>query len=219
MSVDLATVLTGGNPAQAAPRPPRADVVTTLHCDCGPGALLAVMHRTGGRTRVWKRGYRHTRRGTADLLMHTALEDFEAIARIAHEHPELDDPGLSAEVRAIAEFVKVDSSDLAVMVPPLTVPARDQDVTGIGAHFTALAAERPGLVTLPSGFLTECGNCRLVRDLGEAVLHLEPNPSPPPRVAVEDAPRFGMPAVSYEWPEGARSARVALYRQLSAVLT
>lgn len=196
-----------GSPAWEPRLPSRAEVVTTIDCTCG--GRLALMHRAAGRTRVWVGGYRHTRKGTADLLRDAALEDVEHLLRAEDV----------AGVTAVSDFLTVSLEALSELVPPLVIAARDLDVTGIAAHYAAKRAADPTVIHLPAGFLAECRDCGTVRDLAQTVLELEPLPNPPRRCTFAAGPiPVGMPSQTYDWPEGGRARRVALYRQLSAVL-
>lgn len=204
---ELYEALTGQPQARHEPRPRAEHVVTTFFCTCAPGALLGVLDRRYGRSTIWKRGYRHTRRGTAGILLDAAIDDAETLRR----REEL------VSLSAVLSFCRVDGVELSKVVPPLAMPATAREITNIGAQFAALAATRPGLETLPGGFLTECGDCRRLRELARAVLEIEPLASPPDRVAVgEDATE--PEAVAYEWPTAALDRRVLLYRRLSVVL-
>ena len=205
MSADLIHAITGEAPRDPAPRPPRANVVTTLDCPCA--GRLALLDRAGGRSYLWVEGYRHTRRATADLLRAAAIDDGEKL--LATED--------RAALDAVLKFLRIDLDDLAALIPPLTIPARDLHVTGIGARHDEAQKERPGVYVFPE-ILAECRNCRALRDVGPAVVELEPVAAPPRRRTVQNGAVFGPESIDYDRREDTRARRVLLYRQLSAVL-
>lgn len=211
MSLDLVAVL-AGEPAVDAPRPDPGDVVTRMRCSCG--TVVALLARSAGQTWLWRAPYRHTPRGAAAIVTDVALEDFEHLAAEGDE-----DALLVGEL-----FDALDDRDpvevLAEILPPLRMPARLRNITGVAEELSQIATERgPGLAPPRAAYMTAgCGRCRRVLDVGDAVVELEPAPAPAAEVVVTDPPDLGVQRMGYGWPDSGRAGRVALYRTLSDAL-